>query len=350
MAGFEEILANGGLGSAALLQLLAALLGGPEATSRLSGQERLNSRVHRLRFETPGGPRSLVVKRLLPEVARRNAMVVNRWLPAVGLGHNGPVLLGAAAEASGEQVWHVYEDLGEWGLGAGAPAPERVEAAVRTIAELHLRFAGHALLGECRHWGGDLGIHFYTSSVQDALRALAALKPPAARSPDDFALLDRLIPRLENLLEEATRRAELLAVWGGPETLLHGDLWRTNVFVLPSRDGLAVRLIDWDHASVGPVSYDLSTFLYRFPGHERAWVFDAYRRVVSERGFFLPAPEIWNQLSETAELGRIANRLIWPALALLDGDGCWGWEELREVERWFQALEAVLPLAGESPK
>jgi hypothetical protein len=291
-----------------------------------------------------------VVKRLAPEVARRNALVLSRWLPAVGLGQNGPVLLGAAAEPSGAQVWHVYEDHGEWGLGVTTPAAERVEAAVRTIAELHVRFAGHALLGECRLWGGDLGIHFYTSSAQDALRALVALKPPAHHSPEDLALRDRLVLRLESLLEEAPRRAGLLADWGGPETLLHGDLWTKNVFVLPGREGLEVRLIDWDHASVGPVSYDLSTFLYRFPRHERAWIFDAYRRIVSARGWRLPASETWNQLSETAELARISNRLIWPALALLDGDGRWGWEELREVERWFEALEPLLPLAGQAAR
>jgi hypothetical protein len=277
-------------------------------------------------------------------------LVVNRWLPAVGLGPIGPILLGQAAEASGEHVWHVYEDHGEFGLADGTPAPERVEAAVKTIAELHVRFAGHALLGECRLWGGDLGIHFHTSSVQDALRAVSALRPPAVRSPEDLALRDRLLRRLEGLLAEAPRRAELVAEHGGPETLLHGDLWTANVFVLPGPGGLTVRLIDWDHASVGPVSYDFSTFLYRFPAQERARILDSYRRSASEGGIRVPAPEIWNQLYETEELGRIANRLIWPALALLRGDGTWGWEALREVERWFKVLEPLLPHAVEVPR
>src|SRR5256712_10003264 len=70
----------------------------------------------------------------------------------------------------------------------------------------------------------------------------------------------------------------MLETLGGPETLLHGDLWTTNTFVATTGDGLVARLIDWDHAAVGPASYDLSTFLYRFPRRERPWILEAYRR------------------------------------------------------------------------
>lgn len=334
---------NGELDSPALRGLLAQVLDEPEGAIRPAGQERLNARVHRLRFEGEGGPRSVVVKRMGLPVAHRNALVLKRWLPAAGLSRIGPVLLGEAPLPAGGEVWHAYQDHGEWGLESGEHDAERVEAAASAIAELHVRFAGHPLLGECRLWGGDLGIHFHVSSVQDAIHALAALDPPAAAVADEDGLLrDRLLARLRHLLKDAPRRARLLEDHGGPETLLHGDLWTKNVFVAPGPQGFEARLIDWDHAAVGRVSYDLSTFLYRFPVERRAWVLEAYRRAVSGRGPSLPSPEIWNELCETAELARIANRLIWPAIGILDG-GHWGWEALREVERWFEALAPVLP-------
>jgi hypothetical protein len=351
-----KTMSNGnGQGPLAVVELRGLLedLLGTQAAGRPSGEEKLNSRVWRLRFETGQGPRSLILKRLAPEIARRNALVATRWLPALGLGGNGPIFLGAAAEASGEQVWHAYADHGEWGLGIPDPDPQRVEAAVRTIARLHLRFADHALLGECRLWGGDLGMHFYTSNVRDALRAVASLEPPrVSLVPEDRALRERLLARLQGLLEDAPRRRLLFEEEGGPETLLHGDLWTKNVFVFEGPDGLEVRLIDWDHAAVGPASYDLSTFLYRFPAERRGPILEVYRRTltegVAERGWRLPDPEVLNVLCETAEISRISNRLIWPALALLDGER-WGWKALREIEEWFEALEPVLPVGGGHP-
>ncbi len=48
-------------------------------------------------------------------------------------------------------------------------------------------------------------------------------------------------------------------------------------------------------------------------------------------------------MSETAEYARYANRIIWPAVALLEERAAWGFDQLAEVERWFDALELVLP-------
>src|SRR5207249_3781448 len=114
---------------------------------------------------------------------------LGRWLPAAGMSENGMVLLGAAADLAGDQVWHVYEDHGEWGLEERSRERERVTAATAAIARLHIRFANHPLLGECRQWGGDLGIHFYTSNVRDAARAVASLEPAGAGAPPDGAAL-----------------------------------------------------------------------------------------------------------------------------------------------------------------
>ena len=62
-------------------------------------------------------------------------------------------------------------------------------------------------------------------------------------------------------------------------------------------------------------------------------------------GWRLPPRRELNLLFETAELGRYANRLIWPALALVRERADWGFDELAAVEGWFEALRPVLPVA-----
>ncbi len=332
----------------ALALVIDRLAGGQPGCGLKWHTEKLNSRVHRWRSEVEGARRSFIVKRLAADVARRNAMVLKRWLPAAGMSQLGPVLLGEASGPEGSEVFHVYEDLGDLGEGAWALEQDKVEAAVSSIAELHLKFASHPLLGECRRWGGDLGIHFYTSNLKDAARALAALQPPKVpMTAAEISLRDRLLARLEKLSSDASRRSALMSEAGGPETLLHGDLWTKNVFVTQGPGGYQVRMIDWDHAAVGPFSYDLSTFLFRFPAHQRRSIVEIYRRRIEPvTGDRFPALKTFNQLCETAELSRISNRLIWPAIALLEGDCRWGFAELEEIERWFQALEPVLPGEG----
>src|SRR3989454_10556112 len=133
--------------------------------------------------------------------------------------------------------------------------------------------SGHALLPECRHFCGDLGAPFFAANVRDAIGVLEGLVPPRVKpTPEQRALRSRLLVRLYRLRDELPGRVQRLVTLGGPETLLHGDLWTTNTFVATTGDGLVARLIDWDHAAVGPASYDLSTFLYRFPRRERPWI------------------------------------------------------------------------------
>ncbi len=351
--GLNKILDGSGLpGLIELRELLAELLGGSEAAGRLIEQQMLQpkgSRVFRLRFDFDGQTRSVVIKRLKPEIARRNELVAKRWLPAVALKDRGAPLLGSVADRSGICVWHVYDDLGRHELDPREPDRERVGAAVELIARMHTRFAGHALLGEVRLHGGDFGIHFYESNVLDAIYALEALRPSTLNSqPPISQVRDRLLERLHELRDELPQRAQALAEWGGPETLLHGDLWAINVFVIPTSNGLIARLIDWDHAAVGPASYDLSTFLMRFPAPHRPWVLELYRQAVAEAGWRLPGERDLNVLFETHEYARFANRIIWPAIALVMDRGEWGVEALAEIVDWFEQLEPVLPVAAEA--
>src|SRR5438445_615256 len=164
------------------------------------------------------------------------------------------------------------------------------------------------------------------------------LQPPEK----PMALRDRLLDRLYPALTDAPRRAQVLKEAGGPDTLLHGDLWRANAFVTVIGNGTSVRLIDWDHVGIGPFSYDLSTFLMRFSPAERPWILSRYRQAVALVGWRLPAERELNVLFETAEYARIANRVAWAAMAWLHDGAEWVPVELAEIERWFEALRPVL--------
>lgn len=306
--------------------------------------ERITARVCRLRCTVAGTARSFVGKRLDPDVARRNELVARRWLPAAGLRDAGPPLLAVAAERDASSVWHLYDDLGECGLTAARGVSD-VAAAVAAIARIHTRFAEHPLLPEVRLWGGDLGAHFYACSVRDAIASLrAVLGREPLPSLERSSLCHRLLRRLTKLLDERPSRSEALARHGGPETLLHGDLWPMNVMVRPRGRGIQVRLIDWDHAAVGPISYDLSTFLSRMPSSDRPRILRLYEREVGRAGWRLPPARDLEHLFETAELARIANRVIWPALAARDDHAGWAFDQLAEVERWFERLAPLLPV------
>ena len=298
---------------------------------RLSRQEQLKANVHRLHVEVDGTERSLVVKRSDPVVARRNWQVARRWLPAVGLEGVGPPLLGVAAEATGERTWHVYEDLGGRPLSGERPAKPEVEAAIDAIARVHTSFAGHSLLRECRLWGGDRSIHFYSGNLRDADIALRSLD--VDRHAGAIDARDTLLERIGELSDGEAYAAS------GPETLLHGDLWPTNMVVTDQR----VRLIDWDQAAVGPVWFDVSTFLLRFPAGERAWILDSYRRAVGRlAGWRLPPEGDLNPILATAAYARLASLLVWSVAAAADEPG-WLLERLTEMCGWLDEVEPVIP-------
>jgi hypothetical protein len=215
--------------------------------------------------------------------------------------------------------------------------------AVQVIAQLHTRSAEHPLLSQARLYGRDLGMHFYTASVRDAIRSLEALQPSAVElSPDRLALRDRLLARLGHRLDEQAYRAHAMAEFGGPEVLLHGDLWTKNMLVCPTEEGPRVRLIDWDNAGVGPISYDLSTLLSRLPSCDRLWILDVYRGSLGQLGWHLPSVADLNLLFGTAEWARWANCVIEPALAAAEGAE-WGFDDLASVEQWCELMTPMLP-------
>jgi thiamine kinase-like enzyme len=217
---------------------------------------------------------------------------------------------------------------------------------VELIVDLHTSFADHALLPECREYSAELGMRFFTVEVTRSvslLKSIGSLGPPPR---EQLALRDRMLDRVERLHDERHERALQLETFGGPDTLLHGDLWPTNTLVVEGSDGLRARLIDWDHVGVGPVTYDLSTFLYRFPSDYRPWILRHYREAAALRGWRLPDDSTLNLLFETAEYARYACCLAEAALAACQGEP-WGFEQLAEIETWFASLEPALAVDGD---
>ncbi|HYS38858.1 MAG TPA: aminoglycoside phosphotransferase family protein [Pseudonocardiaceae bacterium] len=328
-----------------LRSALQQVLDGSSVTGRFTGAQALKKtcNVYRLSFDINGRPRTLVAKCLNLPRAQRNRLVATRWLRAVGLGHRGPALLATAAERGGEVIWHVYEDFGDRTLDTVAPDWSRVEAAIDLIAELHVRFAEHPLLPEARMFGKDMGMTYYLTNIRDAIRALESLRPPVVDGDaDQFALRDRLLSRLAKLLDEAADRAAVMAEAGGPETLLHGDLWPKNILSVPTRNGLQTRLIDWDATGVGPVTYDLSTFLYRFARHHRLRILERYQQAAEPLGWRVSSIADLSLLLETAEISRIANCLIWPCIEAVHAGADWAFDSLAGMETWFDPVEPAL--------
>jgi len=319
------------------------LVAAPSGSAELFADERLKTSVHRLRFLSDAGPASVVVKRLHARVAKANELVARRWLPAVGLERGCPGLHATVHERSGANVWHIYEDVAGTGLDAAAD-PARVAAVVELIADLHSKLAGHSLLPRCRESAEDLGMGFFDKHVCESVHALRALKSSERHVPRDQAeLRDRLLGRIERLWAERDIRASLLDAHGGPDTLLHGDLWLTNTLVAGRGGALQATLIDWDHVGVGPVTYDLSTFLYRFSPADRPWVLAQYREAAARRAWGLPEDATLNVLFETAECARYACCLGVAALAALAGEA-WGLERLAEIDTWFASLRPALDM------
>jgi hypothetical protein len=334
-------------GAPELCAALERLFGGSGVRGRVVAAGRVRrDRVMRIGVEIDGRVQSLIVKRFSPDRARRERDAIERWLPALGLEAKGPPLLATVGDPSGRFIWFAYEDLGDCTLAERRADPRTTEAAVGLVAELHARFAEHPLLAEVRSLGGELGISFYAASARDAARALRALIAGPSLTPPQRALCARLRDRIDAMRADQAERAELLARCGGPETLLHGDLWTINLLVRSAAGGIDARLIDWDHAGVGPVGYDLSAFLMGFPPGARVPLLSRYQRHYETRSKTTPhwpSYAEWNALFDTAERARLANAVLWRTLGALDGHVAWALDELAWYDEAFTALGPVLP-------
>ena len=74
-----------GMAEVGVTELWEALRGLFYDGARIVAQQKLRRpHIYRLRIENAGAVRSVIVKRLSPEIAQRNEYVVKRWLPAAG--------------------------------------------------------------------------------------------------------------------------------------------------------------------------------------------------------------------------------------------------------------------------
>jgi Phosphotransferase enzyme family len=295
-----------------------------------------------LRVEVDGGQRSLVAKWSDPMIARRCWLVARRWLPAVGLEDHGPPLLAIVSAPGGEGAWHIYDDLRGQSVATDRPVDGDVEAAIDAIARVHTALAEHRLLPEFRLWGGDRGIQFYSANLRDAACALAALHLDRFGA-EAIAVRDALLERITDLRRQEGERSQILGACGGPETLLHGDLWPSNAVVVPDAAPVRVRLIDWDEAAAGAIGFDLSTFIGRFALSHRAGIVAAYRRAVDRlAGWSLPGDRDLNVIFETAAYARLASLLVW-SVAALGGTSDSLSRRLAEIVGWLDEVSPVLP-------
>jgi len=325
-----------GEGAPIVTALVAELLDGVDPAARTAEIRPLKPpRVYRWVFD-PGVARpSVILKRLDRPVAGRVRLVAERWLPALDLGDRCARLLGFAAEPDGEAVWHAYEDLGDLTL-ADARRPVDVRRTVDLVACLHTRAAGHDLLVRASAVCPSLAMAYFDENVREAVRALERLTESGVDvTAEGTHLVERLHRRLVGLRRDAERRAATFSEVGWPDTLVHGDVWPVNVSL---SDGQP-RLVDWDKVGVGPASYDLSAFLMRFRPDERTPIVERYLGAVARAGWTVPSTDRLETMLDTHERARYANRVIWPARALIDEPLGWGLPELREVERWFESLD-----------
>ena len=133
-------------GAAEVCDLVRRILDDDAASAPLD-LERLKTGVYRLRIGNGAG-RSVVLKCLKPALAQTDRLVVERWLPALGLGDRSPRIVAAGAERDGCWVWHAYEDVGDDTLRRRHD-PEHLDAAISLIACLSsramvLRMRNHA--------------------------------------------------------------------------------------------------------------------------------------------------------------------------------------------------------------
>lgn len=293
----------------------------------------LSTDVYRLTLTT-GQPASVVVKRLDPAAAHRDRLLVRRWLPAVGLAQVGPPLLATICDQGDHGSWSVYEWL-------DGPFPDSaVGRLADVVASLHVRCADHPMLAEVRHHGAYLGWGAYVGQLNDAMLALAAVRrDPGARAHLAEVTLTDLERAVALAQEQAPALLSLLHRVGGPDTVLHGDLWPCNVLAGPGW----LRLIDWDRLGVGPAIYDVSTLLLRLPLASRRQLLDRYLSQIAAAGWPLPTVDEVVFLSTALEHARLATLISWRVLDLLRAPAgtvaSWAGRELQSIRTWWHQVD-----------
>jgi hypothetical protein len=174
-------------------------------------------------------------------------------------------------------TWLVMRDVGA--VLQQSWTPDAAMTAARRIALLYVPATVRPGLLDAP-WLEQEGYAAYAHHVPAGHDNLDALAPdPRLRTlftPEQVRALHACLDAAEVLGARAKRL---------PATLVHGDLTPRNAGLDPHG---ALALIDWEHVGVGPVGFDLGTFvsLYRaFGGHgelDEPALLDVYGRAISD--------------------------------------------------------------------
>ena len=306
---------------------------GVRATERLR-VEKLDGRAYRVELET-SEHHSVVLKIFRVLRARRNELVLNRWLPAVGLSHLAPRLLAVAPGPDDSSVWHVYEDCGDVTL-ADREDPGSIRSALRAIGRVHAAFVEHPLLEEITTQGKPPGNYFFdTPELHESVRA-SVERLNASKD----------VPRSDTIANLADCLAALAPVFAntapisGPQTLLHGDLYPSNIVVSNGAHGddeaaCSARLIDWDRAGIGPFLFDLAFIVGELAPEGRQLALSAYRESMEPHLTAWPTPQEWQQQFKRVRMGRIVRAIETYVGLFENGNGEYAIQKFEEALSWL---------------
>lgn len=194
--------------------------------------------------------------------------------------------------------WIVMRDIGP---ALGNPwTPEAAGTAAARLALLHAQALADPDLLDLP-WLERAGHHAYAHHIPSGHDNLDAL-------PADPRLADLFTPAQVRALHRCLNAAEALADLASrlPSTLVHGDFTPLNAGLDAAQ---TLVLIDWEHVGVGPIGFDLATFvaMHRaFGGRgtldERA-LLETYSRALFE--------ETGTDLADQAAAGFAITHLTW---------------------------------------
>lgn len=274
-----------------LLDALREQGGGDEfvALSRRPYRYATSAALEELRVRTAdGGERTLILKdlsrrRMLddaratkPDFLHEPLRELEAYRRILGPAGIGARCFAAAAEPDPPRHWLVLEKVPGvelWQIGEH----EVWEAVAAWLGGFHARFAGRE--DELRAADPHLLAHSaaWFRSWRDRARA---------------ALADGSDPRGTNLVPALDRYdAVVEPLTALPATLVHGELYPSNVLVVPEQEPVRVCPVDWEMAAIGPGLLDLAALVGGFGKAERARLVEAYLVGLAGAGATVPPPD-----------------------------------------------------------
>jgi aminoglycoside/choline kinase family phosphotransferase len=201
--------------------------------------------IWRLRLTLDSGEQLTVIfKRLQPRPDRdvRRRILIHQRLLADGR-LDAPTVYASVCDEARGRYWVFLEDVGE--LQLNWCDVDVWPAAYRWLARMHATWYGREEELRALRCLGEHSPAFYRFFARNAWEVLQR-----------YAGRSRLV-RFERLM---TRWFDVSVAYleHQPRTLVHGDLYCTNLMVQP---GPRIRPIDWDSASIGVAGWDMAQLI-----------------------------------------------------------------------------------------